>query len=121
MIFGNKNLIMEPNSYKKYEEAQKRVKKIKDFYGHIFIFLVIVPLVFIARFFILPAYGIISDEEGFNNWINWNTYIFPVMWLMAIGIHALAVFKPKPMKRWEDKKIQELIDKEKQEINKHWN
>ena len=111
---------MESNSYKKYEEAQKRVKKIKDFYGHIILFLVIVPLVFIVRFFVLPQMGIVSDEEGFNNWLNWNTYIFPIMWLMAIGIHALTVFKPRKIKDWEEKKIHELIEKEEQEVNQHW-
>ncbi|MBW2938224.1 2TM domain-containing protein [Aureisphaera sp. CAU 1614] len=107
---------MEPKSYKKYEEAQKRIKQIKGVYGHIIIFLVVVPLVFIVRFFVLPAYGIVSEEKGFNNWLNWNTYIFPVMWLMAIGIHALTVFKPKSIKNWEDKKIEELIQKEEEEI-----
>ncbi len=111
---------MEPNSYKKYEQAQKRMKQIKDFYGHITIFLIVVPLVLVARFWVLPAYGIISEDAGFENWINWNTYVFPVLWLMAIGIHGLVTFKPKPLKDWEDKKIQELMEREDEEIQEHW-
>ena len=110
---------METKSYKKYEVAKKQVKLLKDFYGHVILFLVIVPLVFIARFYALPQLGIIEEEEGFHNWLNWNTYIFPLLWLVAIGIHALTVFKPKTLKSWEEKKIKELMETEAQDLQKH--
>lgn len=110
---------METKTYKKYEVAKKQVKQIKDFYGHIILFLVIVPLVFIARFYALPQLGIIEEEKGFSNWLNWNTYIFPLLWLGAIGIHGLTVFKPKSIKSWEEKKIQQFMEEEDEAIKNH--
>lgn len=88
----------------KYQKASKRVKAIKDWYGHLLIFVLVVPIVYFGRFYALPQLGIISEEKGFNNWLNWNTYIFPAIWLFVIGVQGLMlVFSPK-IEAWEDKK-----------------
>ncbi|MEZ4858221.1 MAG: 2TM domain-containing protein [Flavobacteriaceae bacterium] len=111
---------METKSYQKYAVAKKQVKKIKDFYGHLFLFAIVVPLVYVIRFFVLPKIGVISEEEGFVNWLNWHTYVLPLFWLFGIAIHAITVFKPKSISSWEKKKMQELIEKEEQKNHQQW-
>ncbi|MCH9660183.1 MAG: 2TM domain-containing protein [Bacteroidetes bacterium] len=99
--------------YEKYNRAKKQVKQIKGFYGHILVFLIINVGLLISRFLILPSLGIVSDDEGFNNWLNWNTFITPVLWFFGLAIHGFKVYNVRVFKKWEDKKIQEIMEKEK--------
>ncbi len=104
---------MEPESYHKYDRAKKQVKKIKDFYDHIKIFIVAVVVILIIRFYVVPKLGLNwDDEKDFNNWLNWNTYLFPSIWALVILIHGLIVFKPKVFRKWEDRKMKEFMQKE---------
>ena len=105
---------METETYKKYDRAKKRVKEIKGFYTHVRIFAFINILVFVARFFVLPRLEFIPDDEGFVNWLNWNTYLMPLFWGLGLGIHAICVFgkRFKPFQDWEERKIEEILRKE---------
>lgn len=105
----------------KFEVARKQVKKIKCFYEHLAVYLVVIPVIFIVRFYVLPKLGIISKNEGFQDWLNWNTYLFPLLWLVGLIIHAFIVFKFRFIQKWEDKKVQELLEKEEQKSRQRWN
>lgn len=97
------------------------MKRVKCFYHHLFSFLFFVPLIFLLRFLVLAKIGIRVEDKGFIDWINWNTYLIPLCWLIAIGVHAMLVFKFKFVQRWEEQKIRELIEKEDQESRQTWN
>ena len=105
---------METEEYQKYERAKKRVKKIKGFHTHLRIFLIINILIYVGRFLVLPRLGVIPEDEGFIDWLNWNTYLMPLFWGIGLGIHALCVFGKnfKPLQRWEERKIEEILKKE---------
>jgi len=105
---------MENEAYMKYDKAKKRVKEIKGFYGHIWIFVIVTILIYVTRFLILPKIGVLPKEEGFIDWLNWNTYIFPALWALGIGIHGMTVYRDKfkLFRGWEERKIKELIQKE---------
>jgi len=97
-----------------YERAQKKVKNIKGFYGHLAVYLLVVPTVLFlapgnARF--MPISNTFFEEVNFLNWIDWNTYGTPILWGIALAIHALNVFVKNPFlgKSWEERQIEKYM------------
>lgn len=89
----------------KYQEAVKRVKKIKGFYSHLLVFIVINTMIVITN--------ANNSTEDFWRWQTFSTALF---WGIGLAAHGLSVFLPSFMmgSDWEERKIKELIDKEKQ-------
>lgn len=89
-----------------YLLAKDRVKKIKGFYGHLFWYVVV-------NLAIIVIAGIINAEH-FNLW-EFNTYSTAVFWGFGLAAHGLMVFGKNLLfsKAWEERKIQEYLDKEK--------
>ncbi len=87
----------------KYLEAQKRVKRIKAFYIHAAVYL-LVNLFIIAQN--VKSGAALSDMD--NYW----TAIF---WGVGLAGHGLSVFLPNIIlgKDWEEKKIRELMNRDK--------
>ncbi|MGV3696564.1 2TM domain-containing protein [Flavobacterium sp.] len=92
----------------KYQEALKRVKKIKGFYSHLMVFIVINTMIIVVN--------TSNSSEPFWRWQNFTTAFF---WGIGLLAHGLSVFLPTMMlgKNWEERKIKELMDKEK---NNKW-
>ena len=85
---------MEENE-KKLLRAQARVKELKRFYSHLILYLVIMGLLFF-----------IDYSDGGNWWVQW-----PIIgWGIFVVIHGINVSKIG--KNWEDKKIEEIMEKE---------
>ena len=87
------------NSDKRYARAQKHVAKLKEFYVHLFIYLIAVP------FFIIL--NLISTSFPWS--------LFPITgWGMGVVFHAVAVFEWNPFfnKSWEERHIKRLMEKE---------
>lgn len=87
----------------KYLEAQKRVKRLKGFYIHAAVY-VLVNLFLIAN---NVQRGV--DLSSINN------YWTAIFWGIGLLGHALSVFLPTFIfgKNWEERKIRELMDKNK--------
>ena len=102
---------MQPD-YKKsmsYKSAQKRIKDIKGFYVHLLVFVFINTAIFIvttmdAGFF-----------KGLTEISNYSTIFF---WGIGLFAHWASVFGPNFIfgKKWEEKKIKELMDQDKKQI-----
>ena len=94
----------------KYQEAVKRVKKIKGFYTHLIVFIVINTMLLVVK------YNNVDSSDNFWRWQSFNTIIF---WGIGLAAHGLSVFMPTMLmgKNWEEKKIKELMEKEK---NNKW-
>lgn len=99
-------LISKPNEInikfedkdKAYERAQKRVKEIKGFYGNFISYCIVIPVLIIINLTTSP------DDIWFY---------FPMLgWGIGIAAHGMNVFAIG--KNWEEKKIRELMEKEKQ-------
>jgi hypothetical protein len=90
----------------RYKEAEKRVKKIKGFYIHLMVYCFTNILVIALQFF---------DTDNKEQWWSWQTLQLPLFWGLGLAAHGLSVFLPPVVlgKRWEEKKIKELMDKEK--------
>jgi len=94
----------------KYKQALKRVKKIKGFYTHLIVYIVINLMLLIVNYKNLDA------NENFWRWQTFNTVLF---WGIGLLAHGLSVFTPTFIlnKDWEERKINELMEKEK---NNKW-
>lgn len=91
---------MEKN--KKYERAKKRVESLKGLYIHLFVYLVTNIILFTINMLNNP------DEKWF---------IYPLLgWGIGLFAHFISVyFEGKLGLEWGDKKIKELMQKDKRE------
>ncbi|WP_313027457.1 2TM domain-containing protein [Soonwooa sp.] len=89
----------------KYQMAAKRVKDLKGFYTHLFVYLVVNILLLVMNYNQLPV--------GKSFW-SWQIWVTPILWGLGILTHAMTVFVPSFIfsKNWEERKIRELMMKE---------
>lgn len=81
---------------KAYERAQKRVKEIKGFYGNLISYCIVIPVLIIVNLTTTP------DDIWFY---------FPMLgWGIGIAAHGMNVFAIG--KKWEEKKIREILEKQ---------
>ncbi len=90
----------------RYERAKKRVRELKDFYGHLIAYAGVNVMLFIINWVTSPG----------TWWFYWVT----IFWGIGVMWHAISVFASGRVesKQWEEKKIKELMEKEKQEQQK---
>ncbi|MEZ4779120.1 MAG: 2TM domain-containing protein [Flavobacteriaceae bacterium] len=112
--------LMEEQQHQRYQKALKIVKRQKAFYRHLIVYLVIMMALFVMRYFIFPKIGYYYEDQGFKDWLNWNTYGLAAVWLIAIIIQGIVVFKSKTISNWEENKIQEILSKEEINNNQKW-
>ena len=91
----------------RYYAAQKRVKSIKGFYIHFTVY------VFVNIFLCIQIY--LSSKNEF--W-RWESFTVVLSWGIGILAHGTSVFGSNLLfgKNWEDRKIQELMEKDKKSI-----
>lgn len=84
------------------ERARKRARELKDFYGHLATYVLVCSLLVVIDL----ADGSRADEFIGLNWAYW-----PIFgWGIAIVIHAVSVFIP--LSGWEERKAEQLYQKE---------
>jgi hypothetical protein len=86
---------------KRFEKAREKVEALKSFYGNLGAYLLVIP---------------------FLAWLNWKTtgfafpwVVFPAMgWGFGLLMHGMEAYGYNPLwgKRWEERKIRELMEKE---------
>jgi hypothetical protein len=87
----------------KYQRAKKRVEALRGFYVHLGVYVLVNLFLFLLN--------IITSPD--NLWFYW-----PLLgWGIAIVVQAFSVFGPGRLfgAEWEEKKIQEIIEKEKKD------
>ena len=99
---------MENNNLEKdrYERAVKRVKRMRGFYSHAIVYVVINIMIIVINIQNLDA------NESYFQWHNFTTLFF---WGIGLLAHGLSVFTPNFIfgKDWEERKIKEFMDKDK--------
>ncbi len=90
----------------RYARAQKRVKKVKGFYMHLFWYLVV-------NIFLLAM--IYKNIESVDDLFQWRHFSTPFFWGIGLVFHWVAVFGRNIVfsKDWEDRKIKEFMDNDK--------
>jgi hypothetical protein len=104
-------LIMEQDisRLERLDLARKRVKKIKGFYSHLLVYVVINIMIVIIN---------IQDLAPGESYFQYKNFFTLFFWGIGLAIHGLSVFLPDFIlgKNWEERKIKELMDEDK----KHW-
>jgi hypothetical protein len=82
----------------RYEQATKRVRELKGFYGHLAVYVIVNAFLLIINLLTSPH----------ALWFVW-----PLLgWGIGIAIHAAAVLGNGIWgKQWEERKVKELMDK----------
>ncbi|MFY7742508.1 MAG: 2TM domain-containing protein [Flavobacterium sp.] len=90
----------------KYQEALKRVKKIKGFYSHLLVYIVVNIMIIVVNIQNL------SPGESYFQYKNFFTAFF---WGIGLVAHGFSVFVPQWFlgNNWEERKIRELMEKDK--------
>lgn len=106
---GNDYNMDAGNPDERYNLAYKRVKRIKGFYIHLLVYVVVNAFIIIAN-----SNESIPSNHLFWSWENFSTALF---WGIGLTTHGLSVFGRNMFfsANWEEKKIQELMEKEKSE------
>ena len=88
----------------RYYAAQKRVKSTVGFYVHLTVYIII------NTFICVQIYSITK----FDFWV-WDSFATALFWGIGILAHGTSVFGSNLLfgKNWEERKIQELMEKEK--------
>ncbi|MFB3387898.1 2TM domain-containing protein [Flavobacterium sp. LAR06] len=101
---------MEPdyNEERRYHQAQKKVKEIKDFYQHLTVFTLITIILLVVNLMTSPEYL----------WFIWCI----LGWGVGVLFHGLKAFGVSPFfnKEWEERKIREFLEKEKESKKQTW-
>ena len=81
----------------KYQEAAKRVKKIKGFYTHLTVYIVVNTMIIIVN--------VQNLDEG-ESFFKFKTFSTALFWGIGLAAHGLSVFLPSLImgKDWERKK-----------------
>jgi len=103
---------MEVIKDQKYKAAKKRLEALKGFYNHLVVYIIINAIIIgINIFYVYKRAG----EEVFENfwlWVSFNTFSTAIFWGIGLAFHAFKVFKFDFFKSWEDRKVQEFLEKE---------
>lgn len=90
----------------KYLEARRRVKKLKGFYTHLIIYILVNLLIVLIN---------IQNLKPGESYFKPENFITLFFWGIGLLAHGLSVFLPQFVlgKDWEERKIREIMDKEK--------
>jgi hypothetical protein len=91
----------------KYQEALKKVKKIKGFYTHAAVYLVVNIMIVIVN---------IQNLKPGESYFKLENFFTAFFWGLGLLTHGLSVFLPNMLlgSNWEEKKIKQLMEKDKQ-------
>jgi hypothetical protein len=105
---------MESNQTKNtYKQAVKRVKRIRNFYNHLQIFVIIMTPILLFSNAIIGFFESYIDNGNTLEWVKVYIWINALLWFIGIVIHGLFVFKDRVnfIDKWEKNKVSEFMNK----------
>lgn len=106
---------MKEDKTSRLERAEKRVKQIKGFYNHLMWYIIINLILLVVELRIYSFFNIeVTINKAFENWMNWNFIVTPILWGIGLAIHGLAVFGRKFsfFENWEKRQIKKYMQDE---------
>lgn len=106
-----KNFVPSNEEEAKYYEAAKRVKRIKSFYTHAIVYVIINLMIVIIN---------IQNLNPGESYFKLENFFTAFFWGIGLLAHGLSVFLPNIIMgaNWEERKIREFMEKEKAAHNK---
>ncbi|MGR3855403.1 2TM domain-containing protein [Chryseobacterium indologenes] len=89
-----------------YQRARRQVERLRGFYGHVFAYIAVNALIVV--------YNCMQLKPG-ESYFQFKNFFTATFWGIGLAAHAVTVFLPQVnfIRKWEDKKIKELMDKQK--------
>ncbi|KRD12802.1 hypothetical protein ASE21_02520 [Flavobacterium sp. Root901] len=99
-----------------YNNAYRKVKRLKGFYSHLRVYIIVNIIIIIANLN-RNIFGANIHESGLMDWETYSTAFF---WGIGLAAHAMSVFGRDLFfsDNWEQKKIQKYMEKEAANTNK---
>jgi hypothetical protein len=96
-----------------YKQAEKRVKRIRDFYNHLQIFVIIMAPILLFSNSIIGFFESYIDYENTLEWVKVSIWINALLWFIGVTIHGVFVFKDKVnfIDKWEKNKVDEFMNR----------
>lgn len=109
---------MKNQQLSRLDIAKKKVAKIKGFYNHLVIYIIVNIVLFLLQdkitiiFLSKRAFG----NPEFLETINWDVFGMPIVWGLILIIHAVNVFGNGFFfgRKWEERQIQKYMEHNKQ-------
>jgi hypothetical protein len=91
-----------------YQQAKKQVERLRAFYMHLFAYLVVNILIVFYNY---------SQLDPGESYFQFKNFFTATLWGIGLVAHAITVFLPKTnfVRNWENKKIKEMMDKQKED------
>ena len=95
-----------------YKQAERRVKRIRNFYNHLQIFAIMMVILLIFSNTIFNFFESHIHNPGTLKWAQSNVWINCLLWGFGVLIHGLYAFKYKVtfIEKWENEKVDELMN-----------
>ncbi|QSW87906.1 MULTISPECIES: 2TM domain-containing protein [Flavobacterium] len=99
-----------------YNNAYKKVKRLKGFYSHLRVYIIVNLIIIVANI----NKDIFTEGIHASALSDWRTYSTAFFWGIGLAAHALSVFGRDLFfsSDWEQKKIQKYMEKEAANTNK---
>jgi hypothetical protein len=96
-----------------YKQAEKRVKRIRNFYNHLQIFVIIMAPILLFSNSIIGFFESYIINGNTLECVKVNIWINALLWFIGIAIHGLFVFKDRVnfIDKWEKNKVSEFMNK----------
>lgn len=106
----------EPSSDVSYNAAYRKVKKIKGFYSHLRVYIIVNIIIIVSSL----NREIFTEGVHASGLMEWHTYSTAFFWGIGLVAHGLSVFGSELFfsPDWEQKKIQKYMDKDAANSNK---
>jgi len=98
------------NDNEAYRIALEKVKKLKKFYVHLIVFIIVNAFILFFKY---------KDLDATERFLSFETFSLVFYWGIGLVAHGFSVFVPLFVfgKGWEDKKVKQFMEKDK---NTNW-
>ena len=95
-----------------YIKVEKRVKRIKNFYNHLQVFVIMMLILAFFSNTIFDFFESHIHNKGTLKWAKSNIWINCLLWAFGVLVHGLYAFKNKItfFEQWENKKVNEFMN-----------
>lgn len=105
ITYTMKNLKHNSHQDLEYELAANRVKKLKGFYTHLLVYILVNCFIVVLNF---------KDLKPGESYFQYKNFMTALFWGIGLAAHGFSVFVPHFIfgNKWEERKIKEFMDKD---------
>ncbi|MGB0891404.1 MAG: 2TM domain-containing protein [Flavobacteriaceae bacterium] len=92
--------------------AEKKVKRIRNFYNHLQIFVIVMIVLLLFSNTIIVFFENHITNPNWLKWVRANIWVNALLWFFGLLIHAAFTFRYKLnfIEKWENEKVREIMN-----------